>query len=143
MNGGSGVSPARAALTIVAAWFLVSCATYEREFYQAARYAESEQYDRALALLRALEPDVDALRSADRTRYYYYRALIDYRLASPVYPVRPEARYWFALAKASETLNPGALRTAQKEQIAKALEDLMQDVYMKKKGAPPSDPAKR
>ena len=72
--------------TVVAAG--PGCATYETDFHTMARYVEMKRYYRALAIARALEPDVFTLKTQDRIRYYFYRGILNYRLSSPGYKVR-------------------------------------------------------
>src|SRR5271170_4157532 len=76
---------------------------------QAGCTIDSNEHERALAVLRSLEPDLDSLKPDDRIRYYYYRGMTDFRLANDTYKVRPDARHWLALAKASNADLPQAL----------------------------------
>jgi hypothetical protein len=115
------------------------CTIYSDDLQRSVRYYDSNEHERALAVLRSLEPDLDSLKPDDRIRYYYYRGMTDFRLANDTYKVRPDARHWLALAKASNQDLPQALTDEQKQRLDEALDDLNRDVYG---GADDSTPVK-
>lgn len=125
------------------------CATYLDDLNRAERHYQSNQHERALALFRALEADMDSLSPADRARYAYLRGINDYRLsghkedtatatstttatasASTVDKTyRAHARYWLGIARSLERQTPGSLRAEWKTNVDEALRDLNQDVF--------------
>src|ERR1700753_3618922 len=102
---------------------------YSDDLQRRVRYYDATEHERALAVLRSLEPDLDSLKPEDRIRYYYYRGMTDFRLANDTLKVRPDARHWLALAKASNQDLPQALTDEQKQRLDEALDDLNRDVY--------------
>lgn len=108
---------------------LAACATYQDDLQRGTKYYESNEHERALAVFRSLEDDIDSLRSEEKVRYYYFRGMTDYRLASDTYKVRPDARYWLGLAQAGEKETPNSLSEEQKGRLKDALDDLNKDVY--------------
>ena len=105
------------------------CTIYSDDLQRSVRYYDANEHERALAVLRSLEPDLDSLKPEDRIRYYYYRGMTDFRLANDTFKVRPDARHWLALAKASNQDLPQALTDEQKQRLDEALDDLNRDVY--------------
>ena len=86
-------------------------------------YDENE-YERALAIWRNLEPDLDSLSPNDQARYSYLRGMTDYRLG-----FRPDARHWLAMAKATEQAHPGGLSADWKSRTEDAITDLNKEVF--------------
>ena len=117
------------AFSALSALSSAGCAIYSDDLSRSVRYYDSNEHERALAVLRSLEPDIDSLKAEDRIRYYYYRGMTDYRLASDTFKVRPDARHWLALAKAGEADLSQALTDQQKGLLTEALNDLNRDVY--------------
>ncbi|MFW5739946.1 MAG: hypothetical protein ACOC1F_06235 [Myxococcota bacterium] len=114
------------------------CATYRDDLNRAERHYRANEHERALALFRALEPDVDSLSHADRTRYAYLRGINDYRMSGKTdsgaltdvdKAYRAHARHWLALARSLERMKPGGLQEEWKSKLDEALRDLNQDVY--------------
>jgi hypothetical protein len=105
------------------------CATYSDDLQRGVKYYDANEHERSLAIFRSLEPDMDSLRPEDRVRYYYYRGMTGYRLASDTYKVRPDARHWLGLARAAEGELPAALSEEQKARLTEALDDLNRDVF--------------
>lgn len=103
---------------------LVGCATYGSELSRSQRAYEQGEDDRALAVLRALEPDVERLQGADRARYWYLRGMTDYRLGD-----KADARHWLALADAVEKATPGSLSADWSATLTDSLNDLDATVY--------------
>ena len=101
-----------------------ACATYREDLNRGERLYDNNEYDRALAIWRYLEADMDSLEWQDQARYAYLRGMTDYRLN-----FRPDARHWLALAKAIEEKQPGALQPQWKQRLEQALADLNKDVF--------------
>lgn len=112
---------------------VTACATYRNDLNRGQRLYEESEYERALAIWRFLEPDVDSLRHADQARYAYLRGMTDYRLgggrggAEPAF--RAHARHWLAIAKAIEQSHPGALPGAWQQLLDEALSELNAEIY--------------
>jgi hypothetical protein len=134
----------------VAAVSLTGCATYTQDLDRGIHHYDANEHERALAVFRSLENDTDSFDGKELARYFYYRGMTDYRLASPQYEVRPDARYWLGLAHAAEDKTPGSLTSDQKQRLEEALDDLNGDVFgtgakktaaLTKKAAPSDDAA--
>ena len=125
---------------LAAPLFALGCTTYQDDLSRGQKYYEGNEHERALGVLRALEHDLDSLRPEDRVKYFYYRGMTDYRLASETYKVRPDARHWLGLAQAGEEETPSSLSDEQKARVKEALDDLARDVYG---GADNDDTAKK
>src|SRR5438309_1559502 len=95
------------ALLLGCALLLASCVTYTEELNRGQRYFQANEYERALAVWRVLESDIDSLSPVDRTRYAYLRGMTDYRMS-----LRADARHWLALAR-SYLLGGRALEAAK------------------------------
>lgn len=117
------------AVAAVLALSVAGCATYRSDLARGVKHYEANDHDAALAVFRSLEPDIDSLSDQDRTRYYYYRGMTDFRLSTPDYDARRDARYWLGLSSANEEEHPGGLVDDQKERLKEALDDLNRDVY--------------
>lgn len=103
---------------------LISCVTYAEELNRGQRYFQGNEYERALAVWRVLEADIDSLSVTDRTRYAYLRGMTDYRMS-----LRPDARHWLAIARAYEQATPGSIEESWRERMKEALKDLDNDVH--------------
>jgi len=114
----------QAALVAALVLVVVACSTYRAHLNRGQRYYDENDYEKALALWRALEPDMDSLSDQERSRYCYLRGMTDYRLG-----YRPHARHWLAVAKAIEKKYPGGLEADWHHRADEALEDLNKDVY--------------
>lgn len=121
---------------------LFGCATYRQDLERAQKHYEENQYEKALALFRVLEPDIDSLSDAEQAKYAYLRGMTDYRLAGlslaanvpggvadPKRGYRDNARHWLAVAAAIEKNTPGGLTGDEKKRLEDALTDLNKDVY--------------
>lgn len=102
----------------------VSCATYSSGLARAQRAFEQGEHERALAIFRGLEPDLDELTPAERARYAYLRGMTDYRVG-----YRADARHWLAFASAAEAQSPGSISTEWAKRLATALGELNESVY--------------
>jgi hypothetical protein len=103
---------------------LAACATQSEDLNRGQRLYDESQYERALAIFRALEPEQDSLGEGDRARYFYLRGMTDYRLG-----FRRDARHWLALAKATDQAYPGGLAPEWHERLERYLGDLNREVY--------------
>ncbi|HEX4473466.1 MAG TPA: hypothetical protein VH142_00215 [Polyangiaceae bacterium] len=101
-----------------------ACVTYREGLNRGQRLYDTNEYDKALAIWRDLEPDMDSLSVNDQSRYAYLRGMTDYRLG-----YRPDARHWLAIAKAIDDKNPGGLNDDWKARTNDALNDLNREVY--------------
>src|SRR5882724_7920664 len=101
---------------------LISCVTYAEELNRGQRYFQGNEYERALAVWRVLETDIDSLSPMDRARYAYLRGMSDYRMS-----LRADARHWLALARAYEQMSQGSLEEGWRERMRDALQDLADD----------------
>lgn len=118
-----------AVVALSAAVALPACATYTQDLDRGIHHYDAAEHERALAVFRSLENDTDSFSGQERARYFYYRGMTDYRLATPEYEVRADARYWLGLARSAEDKTPGSLTQDQKKRLGDALEDLDEDVY--------------
>jgi hypothetical protein len=103
---------------------VVGCTTYRDHLNRGQRYYDENDYEKALALWRALEPDMDSLSDQERARYSYLRGMTDYRLG-----YRSHARHWLAVAQAIEKKYPGGLEEDWHHRAKEAIEDLNKDVF--------------
>jgi hypothetical protein len=107
-------------LTLVA----VGCNTYADDLSRSQRAFEESEHERALAILRALEPDMGRLSLTERAHYAYLRGMTDYRIG-----YKAESRHWLALAAASEKTTPGSLPADWSKRMKEALRELDDAVY--------------
>jgi|HubBroStandDraft_5_1064220.scaffolds.fasta_scaffold542676_1 hypothetical protein len=114
------------ALALVTALALGSfgCNTYADSLSRAQRAFEQSEHERALAILRVLEPDARRLSDSDRAKYCYLRGLTDYRIG-----YRLEARHWLSLTAAVVKETPDALPADWTKRLKEALKDLDEAVY--------------
>src|SRR6185312_13206684 len=113
-----------AAALLLAIPAAVACNTYADALARGQRAFEANEHDRALAILRGLEPDVSRLSLYDRAHYEYLRGMTDYRIG-----YKAEARHWLALAVATDKTTPGALPENWARRAADSLKDLNDSVY--------------
>src|SRR5262245_52245362 len=114
----------RCAPLIVTLLALCACSTYRDQLARSQQAFDQPDYDRALALLRDLEPDLKRLSAPEQAEYCYLRGLSDYRIG-----YRSDARHWLALAKAYEDNSPGVLPADWKARVNEALDQLNTIVY--------------
>ncbi len=112
---------------------IAGCATYRNDLNRGQRLYDESEYERALAIWRYLERDLDSLSFADQARYAYLRGMTDYRLGGGKggqdVEFRAHARHWLAIAKAVEQEHSGALTEQWKQLLEEALADLNAEVY--------------
>jgi hypothetical protein len=114
----------RRALVLLLLLVTAGCATYREDLNRGQRLYEEHEYDRALAIWRYLEIDVDSLSYNDQARYAYLRGMTDYRLGEDF---RKDARHWLAVAKAIQQEHPGGLNEQWMARLQEALADLNKD----------------
>ncbi|HTB73386.1 MAG TPA: hypothetical protein VK762_09090 [Polyangiaceae bacterium] len=100
------------------------CNTYADDLSRSQRAFEESEHERALAILRALEPDVARLSLTERTHYAYLRGMTDFRIG-----YKAESRHWLAIAAASEKTTPGSLPADWSKRMTEALRELNDAVY--------------
>lgn len=118
------------------------CATYHDDLVRARAHYDSNQHEKALAIFRVLEADIDSLSPDEQAQYAYLRGMTDYRLAGsslasnvpggaadPKKGYRTNARHWLAIAAAIEKETPGGLKPDEKTRLEESLNDLNKDVY--------------
>lgn len=115
---------ALALVLVMSAASLGGCATYGDELSRGQTAFEKNEYERALATFRALEPDQSRLSETQRARYAYLRGMTDYRIG-----YRADGRHWLALAKAMEDETPGSLPGDWKTRLVDTLTALNEEVY--------------
>ena len=128
-----------AAFTLALPLAPASCATYSQDLERAKTHYDANEYEKALALFRVLEPDMDSLSEAEKTQFAYLRGMTDYRLAglansgtgmsNPKQDFRSNARHWLGVASAIEKQTQGGLSGDEKQRLADAMTDLNKDVY--------------
>jgi len=111
-------------LWLVTIFALAGCATYHDELVRGEQNFEKNEYERALAVFRALEPDQSHFDVTEEARYAYLRGMTDYRIG-----YRADARHWLALAKAIDDQNKDALPGDWRNRLGKALDELNAEVY--------------
>jgi hypothetical protein len=100
------------------------CQTYQDDLARSQRAFEQNEHERALALLRQLEPDAPRLSITDQAEYAYLRGMTDYRIGYKV-----DARHWLALARSLDEQTPGLLPQDWKARMGDALKGLNEAVY--------------
>ncbi len=101
-----------------------ACTTYQDNLARGQKAFEENEYERALALLRNLEPDTSQLAPSERAQYAYLRGMTDYRIGYKL-----DARHWLAVAKALDDATPGMLPGDWKQRLGEALTELNESVY--------------
>jgi len=115
---------AAAAATIFAA-ALTGCTTYQDDLARSQRAFEHADYERALAIFRALEPDVGKQFSLqEQAQYAYLRGMTDFRVGYKV-----DARHWLALAHAIDSGRTGVLPKDWRARLKDTLGELNEQVY--------------
>jgi len=118
------------------------CATYHDDLVRARAHYDGNQHEKALAIFRVLEMDIDSLSPGEQAQYAYLRGMTDFRLAGssltsnvtggatdPKKAYRTNARHWLAIAAAIEKQTPGGLKPDEKARLEESLTDLNKDVY--------------
>lgn len=123
----------RRLVVLLLAVLVGACATYREDLNRGQRLYEESEYERALAIWRFLEQDLDSLDYKDQARYAYLRGMTDYRLGggkggTDVH-FRAHARHWLAIAKAVDETHPGGLSEQWKALLEEALAELNAEVW--------------
>jgi hypothetical protein len=100
------------------------CQTYQDDLTRAQRAFEQNQHERALAILRQLEPDTSRLSLSEQAQYAYVRGMTDYRIGYKV-----DARHWLALCRTMEQQTAGLLPEDWKKRAVEALNEMNENVY--------------
>lgn len=103
---------------------LTACSTYRDELLRSQQSFDQNQHERALALLRALEPNATRLSLGEQAQYAYLRGMSDYRIG-----YRNDARHWLSIAKAHEDASQGTLPAEWTARMNEALEEMNAVVY--------------
>lgn len=110
---------ALALVAVLASASVAACATYRDQLVRTQVAFERNEYDRTLALLRDLEPDMTRLATPEQAQYAYLRGMADYRIGH-----RSDARHWLNLARAYDETSPGILPADWKARTVEALDEL-------------------
>ncbi|MGO9832622.1 MAG: hypothetical protein ACLP1X_00250 [Polyangiaceae bacterium] len=102
----------------------LSCATYEEDLARSQRAFDASEHERALAILRSLEPDMGRLGTSDRAHYAYLRGMTDYRIGYKV-----DARHWLGVSAAIEQQTPGSIPPDSVTRLNEALKEMNEAVY--------------
>jgi hypothetical protein len=100
------------------------CNTYANNLARSREAYEQNQHERALAILRALEPDENHLTDPELTEYAYLRGMTDYRIG-----YLQDARHWLLVAKELDKANPKALNEDWKGRMTSAVDELNAKVF--------------
>ena len=128
-----------AALALALSLASAGCATYRQDLDRAKTHYEANEYEKALALFRVLEPDMDSFSDGEKAQYAYLRGMTDYRLAglanpgsgmsNPKQDFRSNARHWLGVSSAIEKQSQGGLYSEEKQRLGEAMTDLNKDVF--------------
>jgi hypothetical protein len=116
----------RSAFFVLAFVGLAGCTTYRDQLGRGERAFEQNDNDRALAILRDLEPSFSHLTPTEQASYAYIRGMIDYNVG-----YKADARHWLSVANAYEQVTPGALAGDRKTKTTQALKELNEIVHTK------------
>ncbi len=111
-------------LAVSVAAVIGGCNTYSNNLNRSKEAFEQNQYERSLAILRALEPDENHLTVGEQAEYAYLRGMTDYRIG-----YQSDARHWLAVAFEIEKTNPKSLNVDWKTRLDQVLEELNKHVY--------------
>ncbi len=114
-----------AAASLVLCLGTAGCRTYQDDLARSQRAFEHADYERALAIFRALEPDLaDRFSLQEQAQYAYLRGMTDYRIGYKV-----EARHWLAVAHALDESSSGMLPQDWSGRMKETLTELNEQVY--------------
>lgn len=112
----------RKLFSVAAMVALVGCATYRDDLDRSMVHYHANNYDKALALLEVVEPDLDSLSPSERAQYAYYRGMSHFRLEQ-----RRDARHWLGRSAAREKADEGSLSSEELKRVNDTLTDLNKD----------------
>jgi hypothetical protein len=114
----------RLGVVLFLALLATGCATYRDDLDRSVKHYNAREYDKALALLEVLEPDIDSLSHQERAQYSYYRGMSHYLLGQKL-----DARHWLGLAAAREKAEKGSLHTDEQKKVEDTLTELNKARY--------------
>lgn len=117
-------APPLFAAMMIAALGFAGCNSYADALSRGQRAFEQSEHERALAIFRALEPDMHRLSIDERAHYAYLRGMTDYRIG-----YKAEARHWLSIAAAIEHQTPESLPSDWSKRMGESLKDLDDVVY--------------
>jgi hypothetical protein len=106
---------------------VVACATFSHDLERARDHYDKSEFPEALAVLRVLADDKDALSSREQVEYSYLRGMTDFRLSEAQPPgetrdaFRKYASDYLHVASALDEERPDALTPAQKARLQASL----------------------
>ena len=111
---------------------VAGCATYSQDLERARRHYQDLEFKKALAVLRMLGEDLDALSPAERAQFAFLRGMTDLRLADTLPDKGPEraefracARDWLDRALALDKAAGSSLTADQQARSRAALAQLI------------------
>ena len=108
------------------AMLAIHCSSYSDCLGRGRKAFDAGEHERALAILRSMQNDVEDLSMPERALYGYLRGMTDFRIG-----YRAEARHWLAIAAETEKETPGSLPPDMSKRLGKTLSDLNEEVYDK------------
>jgi hypothetical protein len=111
------------AVTLAVVSVLGGCVTYSRDLQRVRDHYRDSEFPQALALLRVLGDDLDALSPRERVEYAYLRGMTDFRLseAAPAGATRESFRSYaqtlLTLASELDRKTPVALSEEQRTRM--------------------------
>jgi hypothetical protein len=108
---------------VVVTLSLGACTTYRDQLAHGQAAFDENQHERALGLLRALEPDTTNLPTPEQARYAYLRGMTDYRVG-----YRSDARHWLSIARAYDDAS-ATLPADWRLRMTEALDEMNSVVY--------------
>ncbi|HSY25449.1 MAG TPA: hypothetical protein VK841_25185 [Polyangiaceae bacterium] len=122
--GAAGMTRLAACLVAGLAAVAIQCSTYSDCLGRGRKAFDAGEHERALAIFRSMQNDVESLSPSERALYGYLRGMTDYRIG-----YRAEARHWLALASESAKETPGSLPPDMSKRLVETLSDLNEQVY--------------
>jgi len=120
------------AVAVCALAVLTACATYSQDLERARAHYEANDFPSALAVLRLLGEDADALSPTERAEFAYLRGMTDLRIGATLaderrlerQAFRACARDWLEVALRSPTARAPALGPAEAARARAALAEI-------------------
>lgn len=103
---------------------LAACTIYEQDLQRSEDHFQHDEHEKALANLRALEPEWPSFSTRDQARYAYLRGMTDVRLG-----FINDARHWLAVAQQLDKEHPGALLEKERKATDDKLASLNEVVW--------------
>lgn len=124
MPGAVGDTDRMRALLLGIALAAAGCTTYHDQLTRGGHAFEQSDHDRAIAILRDIEPDFQRLTPTDQADYAYLRGMSDYQVG-----YKADARHWLAVARGVDEATPGALAPDRKAKVISTLNELNAIVF--------------